>query len=66
MIEVLWREGSWRCDLDSGGIRGEGRLLVFYGARVITIESVRLGASVAARAEVLRKRVLRGDLRAPE
>ena len=62
-IEVLWREDSWRCELDTGDIRGEGRLLVYYGARIISAESVHVSASLSARAEALRQRVLRGDLR---
>ncbi len=66
IIEILWREDTWRCELDSGGIPGEGRLLVYAGTRIVTAESVRLAPSVSARAEVLRQRVLRGDLRAPE
>jgi hypothetical protein len=65
-IEVLWREDSWRCELDTGGIPSEGRLLVYYGAHVISAESVHVSPSLSARAEVLRQRVLRGDLRAPE
>ena len=65
-IEVLWREDRWRCELHTGDIRGEGRLLVHHGSRVVNAESVRVGPSVSARAEVLRQRVLRGDLRAPE
>ena len=65
-IEVLWREDSWRCELDTGGIPGEGRLLVYYGAYVVSAESVHVSPSLAARAEVLRHRVLRGDLRPPE
>ena len=66
IIEVLWREDSWRCELDSGSIAGESRLLIYRGARIVTAESVRLGPFVSARAEVRRQRVLRGDLRAPE
>ena len=65
-IEVLWREDSWRCELDTGGIRGEGRLLVFYDAHIVFAESVHVSASLSAHAEVLRQRVLRRDLRAPE
>ena len=65
-VLVVWTEGYWRCELQTGGIRDEGRILVYLGERIVTAESVHLGAATYVRAEVLRQRVLRGDLRAPE
>jgi hypothetical protein len=60
--EVLWIEGSWRCELHTSTIPGEGRLLVFYRQRVATAESVHIGGvDMQTRAEILRLRVVRGD-----
>ena len=60
--EIMWTEGSWRCELHTSAIPGEGRLLLFYGERVATAESVQIsGVDVQSRAEVLRLRVVRGD-----
>lgn len=60
--EILWIEGSWRCELHTSTIPGEGRLLVFYLERVATAESVQIGGvGVQTRAEILRLRVVRGD-----
>ncbi len=59
---VLWRESNWRCEFHTGGVPGEGRLLVYRGESVIRAESVHVGAPAYARAEVLRQHVLRGDL----
>jgi hypothetical protein len=64
VVEV-WREGEWRCYLQTSDIPGQGRLLVYCGDTVVTAESVPLGSLAPhIRAEILRRRVLRGDLRA--
>jgi hypothetical protein len=65
-VLVVWTEGYWRCELQTGGIRDEGRILVYLGERIVTAESVHLGAAAYSRAEILHQRLLRGDLRAPE
>ena len=64
--EILWTEGLWHCVLQTGGVPGEGRLLVYRGGSVVTAESVHVGAATYVRADVLHQRVLRGDLRASE
>ena len=45
-VSEVWREGDWRCEFHIGGVRGEGRMLVYRGDSVVTAES---GASVRAR-----------------
>lgn len=62
-VLVLWNEGEWRCEVHTSGIPGEGRFLVYCGESVITAEQVHMGTAAYARAEILRLRVLRGDLR---
>jgi hypothetical protein len=62
-VVVLWTERDWRCELHTGGIPGEGRLLVYHGETVVTAESVPMGTAAHIRAEILRHRVLRGNLR---
>ena len=62
-VSVVWTQGEWRCDLHTSGIRGEGRLLVYRGETVVTAESVPLGTAALIRAEILRQRVLSGNLR---
>lgn len=59
---ILWHEGDWRCEIRTGGFPGEGSFLVYRGDSVVTAESVQLGTAAYARAEILRQRVLRGDL----
>ena len=61
-VLVVWTEGYWRCELQTGGIRDEGRILVYLGERIVTAESVQLGTAMHTRAEILRQRVLCGDL----
>ena len=61
-VLILWNEGDWRCEIHTGRYAGEGSFLVYRGDSVITAESVHLGAAAYARAEILRQRVLRGDL----
>ena len=59
---VLWRDGDWRCEFHPG-YAGDGRLEVYRGEQIVTAEAT-LSASVAEhRGEVLRQRLLRGDLR---
>jgi hypothetical protein len=62
-VLVLWTEGDWRGELHTSGIPGEGRILVYRGETVVTAESVHMGTAAYTRAEILRQRVLRGDLR---
>jgi hypothetical protein len=61
-VLILWNEGNWRCEMHTSGIPGEGRFLVYYGDSVVTAEAVHLGAAAYARGEVLRQRVVRGDM----
>ena len=63
---LAWQEGDWRCEVYTGSVPGEGRLLVYCGDTVVSAESVPAGMPAYIRAEVLRQRVLRGNLRAPE
>ena len=63
IVSVIWTEGNWRCELQTGGLRDEGRILVYLGERIVTAESVHVGTAMHTRAEILRQRVLRGDLR---
>ena len=60
-VLILWNEGDWRCEIQTGDL-GVGRFLVYRGDSVVTAESVHIGAAAYARAEILRQRVLRGDL----
>ena len=60
---VVWTEGEWRCELHTSDIPGEGRILVYRGETVVTAESVPLGTAAYIRAEILRQRLLRGNLR---
>jgi hypothetical protein len=62
-IVVLWTEADWRCEFHArGGV--EGRIDVYRAGQLVTSENT-LSAQIAEqRAEVLRQRVLRGDLRA--
>jgi len=59
---LVWTEADWRCELHAGRIPGEGRLLVYRGETVVTAESVPMGTAAYIRAEILRQRVLRGNL----
>jgi hypothetical protein len=61
-VVILWTEGDWRCEIHTGAMPGAGSFIVYRGASVVTAESVNTGAMAYARAEVLRQRVLRGDL----
>ena len=61
-VVVLWNEGEWRCEIHTGALPGAGSFLVYRGDAVVTAESVHTGAMAYARAEILRQRVLRGDL----
>ena len=60
---VLWTEDEWRCEFHSG-LAGHGRLEVYCGTRLITAESTLSMSLGTQRGEILRRRVLRGDLRA--
>lgn len=60
---VLWTEGNWRCEYHPG-FGGDGRLEVYQDHILVAAESTPVGEAAAQRSEVLRHRVLRGDLRA--
>jgi hypothetical protein len=59
---LLWTHFEWRCELHSG-IAGQGRLEVYRGDDLKSAESVPTGNAAYLRAEVLRQRAVRGDLR---
>ena len=63
-VVTLWNEGDWRCEIQTGTIPGEGRFLIYCREAIVTHESVNMGTAAYTRAEVLRQRLLRGDLRA--
>ena len=63
-IVVLWNEGAWRCEFHAG-VGGLARLVVHHGDRLVSAETAPAGPPAYLRAEVLRQRVLRGDLVAP-
>jgi hypothetical protein len=59
---VVWCEGDWRCDFQPG-VPGQPRLEVYHRGRLVTTETAPSGPPSHLRAEVLRQRLLRGDLR---
>ena len=61
---VLWREDDWRCELHSG-TPGACCLLVYREDVVVCAEAIVLGHTAHVRAEVLRRRVLRGNRSVP-
>ena len=61
--EVLWSEGDWRCELHVI-VGGTARVEVYWGKTLVTAETTVVGRMATDRAEMLRQRVLRGDLRA--
>ena len=63
-VIVLWRENDWRCELHSG-TPGSCRLLVYREDVVACAEAVVFGPTAHVRAEVLRRRVIRGNLSVP-
>ena len=63
-VIVLWREHDWRCELHSG-TSGSCRLLVYRGDVVACAEAIVSGHTAYIRAEVLRRRVLHGNLSVP-
>ena len=62
-IVILWREGEFRCEFHAG-IAGSSRLIVYFREQPVTAESTPSGQAAYARADILRQRVRRGDLRA--
>jgi hypothetical protein len=60
---VLWREEDWRCEFHPSP-DGNGRLEVYWCGEVVTAETTLSHAVAEHRGEILRQRVLRGDLRA--
>jgi hypothetical protein len=62
---VLWTQGAWRCVIRAGPA-GSARLAVLHGEQLVTAEATVAGLLAKYRAEVLRQRVLRGDLRVQE
>ena len=61
-VLVLWRDGEWRCEFHPG-YAGDGRLDVYRGEQIVTTEATLSAAVAEHRGEVLRRRLLRGDLR---
>jgi hypothetical protein len=59
---ILWREGAWRCEFHPAA-GGDSRLKVFHGEQLATVEAAPSGNPAFQRANILRHRVLRGDLR---
>ena len=62
-VVILWTEGDWRCECHTGDVPGQGCFLVYCGESVVSAESVHMGAAAYVRAEILRQRVVRGDMR---
>jgi hypothetical protein len=62
-VVVLWRAEDWRCELHRRP-DGESRLEVYQGDVLVTAEATQSGHAAQVRADVLRQRVRRGDLRA--
>lgn len=60
---VVWCEGDWRCDFQPSVV-GQAQLEIYYRGALVTAEMAPSGPPSHLRAEVLRQRVLRGDLRA--
>ena len=58
---VLWREGEWRCEFHDS-FAGTARLEVYRGDVLATAEATPSGNPAHHRANVLRQRVVRGDL----
>ena len=58
-VVTLWNEGDCRCEIQTGGIPGQGRFLIYCGDSIVTAESVPMGLAVYTCAEILRQRVLR-------
>ena len=59
---VLWTEGQWRCELRVGPA-GSARLTVIQGDKIVAAEATFAWLMAKYRAEILRQRVLRGDLK---
>lgn len=59
---IVWCEGEWRCDFHPA-MAGHARLEIYHRDHLITAETAPSGPPSHLRAEVLRQRVLRGDLR---
>ena len=55
---VLWREGSWQCNYRPPVV-GHGRLELYFGPTLISVEMTPSGAVAEHRGEV-RQRVVRG------
>jgi hypothetical protein len=62
---ILWREGEWRCEFHQATV-GDARLKVFHGDKLATVEAAPAGNPAFQRANILRHRVLRGDLRSDD
>ena len=61
---VLWTEGDWRCEFHPGS-SGDGRLVIYRGDVCAVAESTLSKEIATARSEVLRQRVLRGNIVLP-
>ena len=53
-VVTLWNEGDCRCEIQTGGIPGQGRFLIYCGDSIVTAESVPMGLAVYTCAEILR------------
>ena len=60
-VQVLWSESGWRC-VYHPGFAGQGRLEVYRGESLVSAEATPSGLAATQRGEVLRHRVIRGDL----
>lgn len=58
---VIWRHDEWRCECHTG-LAGNARLEVYNAAGLAMAETTTSGRAAYLRAEVLRQRLLRGDL----
>jgi hypothetical protein len=60
-VVVLWRERDWWCQLQprAGGV---SQLNIYKGDKLVTAESAPTGEAARLRADILRRRLLRGDL----
>ena len=58
---VLWRESEWRCEYQCG-FGGRSRLEVYHHDQLATSEDTPSGEAARIRAEVLRRRALRGNI----
>jgi hypothetical protein len=61
-VLVLWTEADWRCEFRARA-GADGRLDVYQADQLVVSENTLSAQIGKQRGEVLRQRVLRGDLR---